>query len=409
VPLYRYEAFDRAGNKVVGAMQVADERSLTARLAALGYQPTHVETAGASGREVTATGGVLGTPPVSRESKLSADRRSIAQMFHQLFIAFRAGMPAFQALTTVSGQSPHPAVRQALVEIGRGVQNGETISENMARYPRLFSRGDVGTIRAAEMGGFLPEALEMLARQHEQEENTQRRLRIWLWFFHANASLIPFILALLAFFPAFAASEFKLAEGLRAVSRALLTTTLPLLAIYVGSFSAFRMLRTSPRFTERWHRLLLRLPIVGKIGYLRSNAVFTRTLQYLTHAGVSARSAWETAAGAVPNRALAAQFDSAQHFVNDTGRFTPALESVRLLDPHDVGVIATGESTGEVAEALNYVANRYEAETETALGASVVRGAVTSVTWVVILTGVVGVAFVYAYLKMSTIVLGWIE
>lgn len=408
MPLFRYEALDRTGNKVVGAMQVVDERSLMARLTALGYQPTLVEPAERRPAVATNTG-VFSAPSVDAGSRLWADSRAVAQMFHQLFIAFRAGMPAIQAITTVAGQSHNPAVRQALTEIGRGVQGGQNISENMSRYPRVFSRGDVGTIRAAEMGGFLPEALELLAKLHEQDDNTQRRLRIWIWFFHANVALIPFIVAMIAFFPAFAASEFKLSAGLGAVGQTFLWVSLPMIAAYVGSLVAFKTLRTSPRFTERWHRLLLRAPVVGKISYLRGNAVFSRTLQYLTNAGVDARSSWETASGAVPNRALAERFAAGQSLVNDTGRFSPAMESVRLLDPNDVGMVATGESVGEVPQALDYLADRYEAETESALGASVVRGALTSVTWVVILSGVVFIAFVYAYLKMSTIVMGWGE
>jgi len=406
--LFRYEALDRTGNKVVGAMQVVDERSLMARLTALGYQATLVEAAEKRTPVATNTG-VFSTPSRESGSRLSADARAVAQMFHQLHIAFRAGMPAIQAITTVAGQSHNPAVRQALTEIGRGVQNGETISEHMTRYPRVFSKGDIGTIRAAEMGGFLPEALDMLAKLHEQDDNTQRRLRIWIWFFHVNVALIPFIVAMISFFPAFAAAEFNLGAGMNAVGRTFTFVSIPMIIAYVGSLLAFKSLRTSPRFTERWHRLLLKTPVVGKVSYLRANAVFSRTLQYLNHAGVNARSAWETAAGAVPNRALAERFAAGQPLVNDTGRFSPAMESVRLLDPNDIGMVATGESVGEVPQALDYLADRYEAETESALGASVVRGAITSVTWVVILTGVVFIAFVYAYLKMSTIVMGWGE
>jgi type II secretory pathway component PulF len=411
VPLYRYEALDRTGNKVVGAMQVTDEYALSTRLSAMGYQPTVIEIAQRNltpASRLTPTGSPLVTAPANA-STLTASERAVAQLFHQLHIAFRSGMPAIQAITTVSTQVHDRGLREALTEMGRGVQNGRTISELMEHYPRIFSRGDVGTIRAAEMGGFLPEAMALLGNQHEQDDNTQRKLRVWVWFFHGNVALIPFITAALFFFPALAASEFKVSEGLKAVGHAFLFISLPMIAVYVASLFGFQSLRKSPRFAERWHRLLLRLPIAGKINYLRANAVFTRTLQYLNRAGVDSRSAWETASGAVPNLCLAQRFASGLPTVHATGRFSTAMQETALLDPHDAGMVATGESAGEVAEALDYLAARYEGETQTALGASVVRGAVTSVTWVVILTGLLGVGFAYSYLRMATTVMDWIN
>ena len=46
-----------------------------------------------------------------------------------------------------------------------------------------------------------------------------------------------------------------------------------------------------------------------------------------------------------------------------------------------------GETTGEVPQALAYIANHYEEETRVALGASVVRGVLTILLWATILTG----------------------
>ena len=48
-------------------------------------------------------------------------------------------------------------------------------------------------------------------------------------------------------------------------------------------------------------------------------------------------------------------------------------------------MVATGETTGEVPQALSYLADRYEDETRVALGASVVRGALTFTLWAFLL------------------------
>lgn len=403
MPLFRYEALDRTGTKVVGAMQVSDEAALNARLTEMGYRATHVEI---PHRSLTACRGAThasgstasrlparayGAMPAA--SPITASERSIARLFHQLHIAFRAGMPAFQAISTVAGQIHERPLQQMLSEVSLGVRDGNRISDLMEHYPRLFSRGDVGTVRAAEMGGFLPEALESIAKRYEEDDNTRRRLRVWVWFFHSNVLVFFCLFALAPFFAAAIRAGFDARVGLMAVGRAFLTVTLPLSLLYYGALTAFYFGRRNPGLAYRWHRMLLRLPVVGRINFLRSNAVFTRTLQQLYSAGVMPASAWETAAAAVPNYVLSDRFSSGQPVVESTGTFSIAMQQVDLLQPTDVGMVAMGEASGEIAEALNYLANHYEEDTRVALGETVVRGAVTFTLWAFLL-GALGVAVV---------------
>jgi type II secretory pathway component PulF len=257
----------------------------------------------------------------------------------------------------------------------------------MERFPRMFSRGDVGMIRAAEMGGFLPEALEALSVQHEQDGNTRRRLAIWEWLFHINALFLPPLIAGLSFFGALVQSEGRLGPALGAVARTFLLVSLPMTAAYLGLVYLFHRARRSPTFAYRWHRFLLRLPVAAKINFLRANAVFTRVLQQLYQAGVSPANAWDTASGAVPNLYLAERFMQGKAVVESTGRLSVGMQHIGLLQPEDAGMVATGETTGEVPQALDYLANHYEEETRVALGASVVRGALTIVLWGTLVTG----------------------
>ena len=400
MPLYRYEALDRTGNKVVGAMQVADEHALASRLQTMGYQPLLVETSRRPLQYAPQAAAVGAGFPAAMPaaplitSPLTASERSIARMFHQLYISFRAGMPAYQAVSTVAGQVHERPLRQALLEIAQGIQEGQTLSGLMERYPRLFTRGDLGMMRAAERGGFLPEAFGALAQQHEQDDNTRRRLKVWEWFLHLHVVVALIVIALAFFFaPGIAAMDAR--PGFRAVGNAFLAITLPGLVLYFGGLMCLERIRRSPRWAYRWHRFLLRLPAVGKINFLRSNAVFTRTLQYLYHSGTPAPTAWETAAGAVPNLYLAERHLEGKPVVDSTGRLTPAMQQVGLLAATDIGMIATGESTGEIPQALQYLANHYEEETRVALGASVVRGAVTYLIWTFLLGGIATVALAY--------------
>jgi type II secretory pathway component PulF len=398
VPLFRYEAVDSTGAKIEAYMQVSDEHAVADRLTQMGYQPTAIELTQRSfqqtaGKTATSVGPA---PPPVHGSPLTVNKRVLSRLYHQLHVSLRAGMPPFQAFTTVAAQIPEHAARQALHEMSLGVRDGARISDLMERYPRMFSRGDVGMVRAAEMAGFLPEAFSFLARQHEEDDNTTRRLRIWIWFFHSNV-LTLFLMIPLAFMLKDSLPALDIRPGLISGGWSFLLGTLPLCALYYGGLAWFYKARHNPNLAYRWHRLLLRLPVIGGISKLRCQAVFSRTLQLIHHAGVTNDTAWETASGAVPNLYLAQQYCRGLSAVKATGQFSEGLKHSGLFDYADIGMIATGESAGDTEQPLEVLANRYEEETRVALGASVVRGAITFVFYAFALGGLAMALFSWAY------------
>ncbi len=409
MPLYRYEALDRTGNRVVGAMQVSDEAALNSRLLAMGYRPTLVQMAPNGAPATGSTARVSTAPPKPGAatapggvSPLSASERGIARMYHQLFISFRAGMPAFQVLHTVSGQVADAQLRQMLYEMALAIRDGSSLSAQMERYPLIFRAGDVGIVRAGEVAGCLPEAFEALAQRYEQEDNARRRLGVFAGFFHVSLFAFFLIIALiwglrsmiLALTGNATTGADFLGSSLPAIGQALLFFTLPCSLVYGGILFGLSRLRRSPDRAYAWHQFLLRLPILGKINRLRSTAVFTRTLQWLYHAGQLPANAWEAASRAVPNLYLAERFLQSKPAVESSARMSVGMQQTGLLDLADVGMVATGESTGEIPEALRYLADRYEEEVRSAITAGVTRASISFVAWALMLTPIV-VCFLY--------------
>lgn len=388
MPLYRYEALDRTGNKVVGAMQVDSEQALTTRLATMGYQPTLVQVSQRT---------LKSAPTRSRGAavegfRLAAAERDTARVMHQLHLAFKAGMPAYLALTTVAGQVHSAALRQVLTEMAQGIQAGGTLSDTMARYPRVFGAGDVGMVRAAELTGLLPEAFQAISARLEEEDNARGRLRIWIWFLHTNVIALLFFIPV-GWFLKDVFPSFDLRIGLAAAVRSLFTLTLPLSIAYGVGVWWLSRLRTAPAFRREWHAWLLKLPILGNLNRVRAKAAFTRVLAWQVHAGVSPASAWEAASHAVPNLALAERFLQGTAVVQSVGKPSAAILATGILDASDAGMVSTGEATGEIPQALTFLANRYEEEARIVLQDSVSRAAGLFRIWAFLL-GALGFALV---------------
>jgi type II secretory pathway component PulF len=364
MPLYHYEATDRAGQTVIGTMQVPDEAALTRRLTAMGYTPTTIQARALRAATNTPVAARAAERPLSGPK--GVDQQTLAFLYRQLAVSFKAGIAPYQALTRLAAACPHRSLAEALADLAAQVERGGSLAGAMERYPSCFAPGAVGLVRAAELGGFLDRAFVLLADRAEEDDTIHRALRPWAWYLGLVlvAALVLAIPVGAFMRPAIAGG---LAAGLRAYGQALLTRSLPILVGVAAAALGLRAALGSPSLRPRWHAFLLRLPILGPLARLRTGTTVAETLATLYHGGVAPVPAWRAAAEAAPNASLAARLGAALPIVQQGGAYSQAMRSTRLFREPEIQMVATGETTGDVEEMLGKVADYYRLETESAL------------------------------------------
>jgi general secretion pathway protein F len=367
MPLFRYEAQDQSGRVVVGAMHVADEAALQRKLTAMGYVPVTVQRAPDSA-----------IPPEGRAAGRDqlVPSRALALCYEELHATFRAGIPLSQALAAVAERLPHAGLRAAVADLGRGVEGGAPLGKVLLRYPMMFRPGDRGLLAAGEQGGFLEQALRLLADRHAGDEQLRRRTRFWGWYLAIILLTATFLtFPIISFIQAAFAPELTdaptaaahLIPGFRAFARTTLTVSLPLALVAASIAILFRSMSVSPARRRRWHALLLRLPGLSGLAWTRAREQFARALQLLYRSGVPPGAAWAAAAGAVPNEELAVRLAAPARFVEAGGPFSEAMRHSGVFGDPEAGMVATGESTGNVEEMLEKVADYESTEVESAI------------------------------------------
>src|SRR5438876_4673706 len=119
MPLFRYEAQDKTGRIVVGAMQVTDEAALQRRLTAMGYVPMTIHAAPAA---VVPEGRAAGCDqPVPSWA--------LALLYEELYTTVRTGIPLSQSLAATAERLPHRGLRTAVADLGRGVEAGAPLGK----------------------------------------------------------------------------------------------------------------------------------------------------------------------------------------------------------------------------------------------------------------------------------------
>ena len=107
-----------------------------------------------------------------------AKTKHICTFTRQLSILQDAGLPILRSLrileNNIKGGSK---LKNALMDVCDEIETGSTLSESMAKCPKVFSRLYVNMIKAGEAGGALETILQRLAEFLERAESLKRKVK----------------------------------------------------------------------------------------------------------------------------------------------------------------------------------------------------------------------------------------
>src|SRR5256885_1929883 len=167
------------------------------------------------------------------------------------------------------------------------------------------------------------------------------------------------------------ASGMPLDQALPFLTRALIASSDFLRATgwyWLGAFALFAigvtLLLRREYWRDRWHTLLLRLPVAGRVLSGLDTARFASTLSILTGSGAPLLRALDTAAGVVWARPMRRAADAVAAHVREGVSLARALASQRVFPPLLVHLVANGEQSGQLPAMLDRAAREQEQDVE---------------------------------------------
>jgi len=390
MPLFTYTAVDTRGVKKKGTMDGADVRQLSATLRGQGLFPVKVELIAGPERkngnrpgvrpaQAAPTDGPGGKRPRRWLRWGSGVRpRELAVLTRQLATLLRAGMPLLRGLEVLSRQERKAALRAVLESLAEGIKSGGTLSEAMARHPRLFDRLYLNMIKAGEAGGVLDVVLERLARFQEKKLQLEGKVKAAMVYPLIVMAVAVFILVGLLVFvvPKFKQIFSDLLKGapLPPLTQAVLTASdavknhygLVLVAGTVG-WLAVKLAARSKGGSRVLDRMTLRLPLFGDLFLKGIVARFGRTLGTLLSSGVPILPALLITRDTCGNARVSAAITLVHDRVKEGASVARPLEATGVFPPMVASMMDVGEHTGQMPEMLGKVADIYEDEVDTAV------------------------------------------
>jgi general secretion pathway protein F len=120
----------------------------------------------------------------------------------------------------------------------------------------------------------------------------------------------------------------------------------------------------SPEILARWHMLLLKTPVIGPLNRSVNTARLASTLAILVGSKVPLRSALKAGEGVVTSLPMRAALVEAGQKVEQGSALARALAASKLFPALMVHMIASGESSGRLAELLERTAMQQSRDLE---------------------------------------------
>lgn len=364
MPTFRYVAMDTSGKSRSGKVEAESEAAALGRLQSMNMHVMQV----AESRE--------STKKPSRFGKVKL--QSLVIFSRQFATMIDAGVRVVKCLDVLEGQTKDIYLKPVLNQVKRDVTAGLSLTEAMAKHPRVFSKLYVNMIRAAEAGGILDHVLDRLATFLEKEQELRMKIKSAMMY---PVVIMVFSIIIVTGLMIFVLPKFldifkQMGVELPATTRALFAISgfmthnwwLGIVApIVIVSFLKWYGNRPSGR--HKIDGLKLKIPVIGELVQKMSVSRFSRTFATLIAAGVPMLRSLEIVSETSGNAVIARAIDTARNNVREGKKISEPLRQSGLFPDLVTQMIDVGEETGRLSEMLTKVADFYDNEVENAVKA----------------------------------------
>lgn len=355
---FSYEAIDSRGKQHNGVIEATSAQQARYQLRDQGLTPIAIEKVIQTAHK---------RPSLFKRTHLNTATLSL--LTRQLATLLGASTPLDEALFIIAKQAGKPAIEQILMAVRARVREGLSFADALSEFPQVFSHLYCATVRAGEQTGHLERVLERLADYTEQQQTIKQKIQQALIYPSLITVVSVLVIAFLLSFvvpkmvSVFADSKQTLpfvTVILLAISHGVKSYGIYLLLGVFGLFLIFNRLIELPKYQLRWHKLILKLPLLGYTSKTVNIARFSRTLGILVAASTPVIDAMAISAQVVNNLIIRKAIELACQKVKEGKALYKALQQTGYFPPLCIYLIASGERSDQLEPMLERSASQLE-------------------------------------------------
>lgn len=367
MPIFEYKGITQGGKNVRSTVEADNIRNARAKLKKDGIFVVELRDKAKAKQAAKKKAGGSGSASVQ-------DR---ANMTRQLATLLKANIPLVEALAATADQVEQPPLKEAISDIKTMVNEGVAFHKGLQKYPRIFNHIFVTMCEAGEASGTLDVILLRLAEFTEAENELNAKVKSAMLYPIIMVVFVTIMLGVMFVFvipkmqAIFEGAELKLpwyTEMVIGISGVIVNYWYILLIGIFGSVILFRNWKSSESGSKTWDRIILKMPIVGKLARMIAVSRFTRTLATLLTGGVPMLQAMDIVKNVVGNSVLAQAIEDARNNISEGESVAVPLKKSGQFPPIVTHMITIGEKTGELEGMLTQVSDSYDFQVKTQIG-----------------------------------------
>lgn len=364
---FAFEALDSSGKSMTGVIDASSVEDATKQLHGRGLFVTNLGPVGAA-EAASAQAQAARSPLLAGRPGNTRDLLMLAQ---QMTMMLRAGSRVVPALEAIGSQVTKPAWGKIIDDIREQVEEGSQLSAAISKYPEIFNEGWRAIIAAGESTGQIAEAFERLSHMTKQQQGVRTKLVGSIIYPAVLMCISIGVLGVLMFFvlPRFDDLYTMLGTPLPAMTQALLACSrwllgnklLVVLGVIAGVTGPILLWRTKA-FQLWMDGVMVRLPLLGSVARQIILARIFLIWGTAVRSNVPLMESLELSRGVTKNALYRTLMDDIVHAVGEGNSIGSVLMGHPLVPKTMASAIATGEQSGQLGDALLFLAGYLEEE-----------------------------------------------
>ena len=305
------------------------------------------------------------------EARQKIDIEELIIFCRQMGALLAAGVPIIKAIKGLGESSENVRFKRVLIDIVDKLNSGMPLATAMQNHSDVFTPFIISMIHVGETTGRLDGSFREMAAYLDFERSTRKRIKSATRYpvMVLSAITVAVLVINIWVVPTFANVFQKFGADLPLATRILVGTSNFLLnygwILFIAVCFAFYSLKkyiNTPVGRYNWDKLMISLPLSGKIYKRISLSRFCRTFATLMESGVPVLQSLSVVAHTVHNDYIGKKITDMHSAIEAGGSLSSTAAGTGLFSQLVLQMLVIGEETGAVDKLLHDVADFYDQE-----------------------------------------------
>ncbi len=350
MPLYQYKAIDASGKFITGSLDAGNGNDLELRLEKM---------------EMDLVTFKQKDPGADLFGRNKVGRRDLINFSFYLEQLTRAGVPLLEGLADLRDGEENPTFRDIVTGLIEAIEGGNSFSQALGLYPKIFDEVFVSLIRVGERSGKMSEVLVDITETLKWQDELISKARKIMTYPAVIGTLVMSVIMFMMIFivPDIMDAIVGLGGKIPLETRMLMATSdflidfwyIVISAPFVIFFSLKYFYNTSSKARFKLDGILLKVWVLGPVNEKIKVSRFTRYFALMFASGITVLDAINLSKAVVSNTVLEDGIERAWQQISEGSSISEAFKNIGIFPPLVVRMLRVGESSGQMDKSLNNV------------------------------------------------------